>query len=59
MVDLTGDKVVWRCGDAEQNIFLALKASMAAVRILSLPDFEQQSIVTTDASDVAIGGILE
>ena len=32
---------------------------MATAPILRLPDFEQQFIVTTDASDVAVGAILE
>ena len=32
---------------------------MATVPVLRLPDFERQFIVTTDASDVAIGEILE
>ena len=32
---------------------------MAIAPVLCLPDFEQQLIVTTDASDMAIGGILE
>ena len=32
---------------------------MATVPILRLLDFEQQFLVTTDASDVAVGAILE
>ena len=59
MTDLTRDKVVWRWGDTEQNGFLALKAAMATALILRLPDFERQFVVTTDASDVVIGAILE
>ena len=59
LTDLTRDKVVWRWGDTEQNSFLALKAAMAMAPVLRLPDFERQFIVTTDASDVAIGAILE
>ena len=55
----TRDKVVWRWGDTEQNSFLALKAAMATVPVLPLPDFERQFVVMTDASDVAIGAILE
>ena len=59
LTDLTRDKVLWRWGDAEQNSFLALKAGMATAPVLRLPDFEQQFVVTTDASDVAIETILE
>ena len=59
LTDLTRDKVVWRWGDTEQNSFLVLKAAMAITPILRLPDFERQFVVMTDASDVAIGAILE
>ena len=59
LTDLTRDKVVWRWGDAEQNSFLALKAAMASAPVLRLPDVERQFVVTTDASDMAIGAILE
>ena len=45
--------------DTQEQNFLALKAVMATAPVLRLPDFERQFIVTTDASDVAIGAILE
>ena len=32
---------------------------MATTPVLRLPDFERQLVVMTDASDVAIGAILE
>ena len=32
---------------------------MATATVLPLSDFERQFVVTTDASDVAIGGILK
>ena len=59
LTDLTRDKVVWRWGDTELNSCLALNATMATMPVLRLPDFESQFVVMTNASDVAIGGILE
>ena len=56
---LTQDKAVWHWGDAEANNFMALKVLMITAPILHLPDFEQQFVVTIDASDVAIAAILE
>ena len=38
---------------------MKLKTALASSPILRLPDFERQFVVTTDASDVAVGAILE
>ena len=57
--DLTRAKVDRKWGNTEENSFLALKAAMATSPVLHLPVFERQFVVTTDASDVAIGAILE
>ena len=59
MTDLTRDKAAWSWGDAQDNSFKALKVAIATAPILRLPDFERQFVITTDASDVAIGAILE
>ena len=59
MTYLTRDKVTCRWGDAEANSFKALKVAMATAPILRLPDFDKQFVVMTDASDVAVGAILE
>ena len=59
MTDLTRAKVVWTWGDVQDNNFKALKVAIATAPILRLPDFERQFVITTDASDVAIGTILE
>ena len=42
-----------------KSSFMALKVAIATAPILCLPDFERQFIIMTDASDVAIGAILE
>ena len=59
MTDLTRDKVTWRWGDAEANSFKALKVTMVTAPFLRLPDFDKQFVVMTDASNVAVGAILE
>ena len=59
LTDLTRDKIGWQWDKKEEHSFLAFKAAMANAPILHLPDFEHQFVVTTDASDVAIGAILE
>ena len=59
MTDLTRDKVAWSWGDSQEHSFTVLKVAIATAPILRLPDFERQFIITTDASDVAIGAILE
>ena len=59
LTDLTREKVGWQWEEKEEHNFLGLKAAMATAPVLRLPDFERQFVVTTDASDVAIGAILE
>ena len=59
LTNLTREKMAWCWGDAKQNSFMALKVAMATTPVLRLPDFEKQFVVTTDASDVAVGEVLE
>ena len=59
MTDLTQDKIAWSWGDAQEKSFMALKVAIATAPVLRLPDFERQFIIKTNASDVAIGAILE
>ena len=59
LTDLTRDKIAWQWGEKEEQSFLALKSAIATAPIVHLPGFECQFVVTTDASGVAIGAILE
>ena len=59
MTDLTREKNAWIWGDNQERSFTALKVAIATAPVLRLPDFEQQFVIMIDASDVAIGAILE
>ena len=59
MIDLTREKIAWTWGDDQERSFTALKIAIATAPVLHLPDFEQQFVIMTDASDVAIWAILE
>lgn len=47
---------VWT--ESQRNAFEALKKALAEEVTLAFPDFSQMFIVTTDASEYAIGGVL-
>ena len=55
---LLGKNVPFVWGTPQQSAFEALKAALTGTPVLALPDFARPFIVTTDASDVAIGGTL-
>ena len=59
MTELTKSKAKWRWEKAQENSFLALKVALSTAPVLKLPDFDYQFVVTTDASDVAVGAILQ
>ena len=59
LTDLTKGTGKWRWEKDEERSFVALKVALATAPILRLPDFERQFVVTTDASDAAVGAILE
>ena len=59
LTDLTRAGITWDWNDREEQSFLQLKAALATAPVLRLPDFDRQFVVTTDASDVSVGAILE
>jgi predicted aspartyl protease/transposase InsO family protein len=54
----TADGREWCWGSDEQEAFDALKRALTSAPVLAHPDPQRQWIVQTDASGVAIGGVL-
>ena len=59
LTQLTRAGVEWEWSTAQHQAFNRLKLALTTAPVLKLPDFEKQFIVTTDASDAAVGAILE
>ena len=59
LTDLTKDRIPWLWGEAQERAFQQLKVALMTAPILTLPDFEKPFVVTTDASLIAVGGILQ
>ena len=59
LTDLTKDKVAWQWTEKEEKAFNDLKTSLVVAPVLRIPNFELQFVVTTDASLVSVGAILE
>ena len=59
LTELTKDKTTWCWDKEEDKAFLQLKVVLTTAPILRLPDFDLQFVITTDASDTALGAILE
>ena len=58
LTDLLHKDNVFRWQNAEQEVFEQLKISLTTAPVLALPDPSKPFLVTTDASDYAIGAIL-
>jgi hypothetical protein len=54
-----GKKVMMEWTDAPDFCFNNLKEILCSDFVLALPDFEQEMIITTDASDNNFGAVLE
>ena len=59
LTDLTKEKNVWQWNDKEESAFNELKRSLVVAPVLRIPQFELPFVVTTDASLVSVGAILE
>ena len=59
LTDLTRESVPWNWQAKEEKAFCELKRSLVVAPILRMPNFELPFVVTTDASLVSVGAILE
>ena len=59
LTQLTKIGVEWNWSEAQHRAFNRLKLALTTAPVLKLPDFDRQFVVTTDASDAAVGAILE
>ena len=59
LTDLTKKDRKSEWGPKEEEAFERLKTSLVSAPILQLPDFDREFTVTTDASEVSVGGILQ
>jgi hypothetical protein len=56
--DLTKKNITFRWNDDCQNAFDRLRKELATAPVLAHPDFDQEFILDTDASNEAVGGVL-
>ena len=59
MTDLTKKDRAFVWDDKADKAFNRLKAAMVTAPVLQLPDFDREFTVTTDASGVSVGAILQ
>ena len=59
LTELTKDKTPWKWESAQEEAFNKLKESLISAPVLHMPDFNRPFVLTTDASLVAVGAILE
>lgn len=56
--DLTKKEEAWRWGEEQQNAFQRLKDAFSSAPVLAMFDYAKKTILETDASDWASGGVL-
>jgi transposase InsO family protein len=56
--DLMRKEQAWEWGEAQQNAFLQLKHAFATAPILATYNYHRRTVLETDASDWASGGVL-
>ena len=56
---MTRDGILWQWNEKEEKAFIDLKRSLIIAPMLHMPNFDLPFVVTTDASLVSVGAILE
>ena len=59
LTDLTRKETEFVWGSAQEKAFETLKKALCSAPILCLPDFSKPFVVNTDASDIAVGAVLQ
>ena len=59
LTELTRDDAVWRWEEPQEMAFKTLKRSLVTAPVLHMPNFDLPFVLTTDASAMSVGGILE
>jgi hypothetical protein len=59
LTDLTKNDTKWQWEEEQEKAFLQLKVAMVTAPVLKVPDFTKEFVVTTDASLVSAGAILQ
>ena len=59
LTHLTKDGISWKWEDPEERAFRELKRSLITTLVLRTPDFDRPFVVTTYASAIVVGAILE
>ena len=56
---MTKNGILWKWENPEERAFWELERSLITTPVLHMPDFDRPFIVTTDASAISVGAILE
>ena len=59
LTDLTKNDMKWQWEDEQERSFIQIKVALVTAPVLRIPDFSKEFVVTTDASLVSAGAILQ
>jgi hypothetical protein len=59
LTDLTKNAVKWQWEEEQEHAFVQIKVALVSAPVLRIPDFGKEFVLTTDASLVSVGAILQ